>query len=108
MQDDAPTDLQLLLLEVQRLDGCEATKARVLRLLKAQAGRVIRFTHRDLTRPDQVAKARALLDAGTPTPVVRDRLRQLYVCTAPTAYSIIKKARQERSAALCASQKSLL
>lgn len=97
-QSGEVSDLEWLLLEVQRIDGCEATKAQVLRLLKAQAGKVIRFSHRILTRPDQVRWARQLLDAGEPTPVVRDRLRARYGCCSVTAYTLIQKAIDQRGA----------
>lgn len=93
---DQVTEFEWLLLEIERIDGCERTKARLMELLKAQAGRVIRFTFRALVRPDQVKRARELLDAGNPTPVVRDRLCDLYHCTPRTAYNLIRKAIQQR------------
>lgn len=106
------SDYQWLLLEIRRIDGCEATKAKVVRLLEAQAGRVIRFRHKDITRPGQVQRARQLLEAGEPTPVVRDRLCAQYGCGTVTAYTLIKKAidqrGQERAQAMRQAQQGLL
>lgn len=93
---DEVSDLEWFVLEVQRIDGCEATKAQVLRLIKAQAGRVIRFTHRVLTRPDQVQRARQLMDAGNCTATVRDALVCAYGCSTRHAYNLIQEALNQR------------
>lgn len=93
---DEVTDLQWLLLEVQRIQGCEATKAEFVRLLKGQAGKTIHFTHRVLTRPDQMARARQLL-ANNPVPVARDRLCAQYGISIMTAYRWIQQALTQRS-----------
>lgn len=93
---DEVSDLEWFLLEIQRIDGCERTKEKLMALVKAQAGRVIRFTSRALTRPDQVQRARELLEAGNPMPVVRDRLCALYHCAPRSAYRLIEKALQQR------------
>ncbi len=93
---DEVTDLEWFLLEVERMECCEVAKARFIQLIKAQAGRVIRFSYRVLVRPDQVRQARELLDAGNPMPLVRDRLCELYDCCPRTAYNLIGKAIRER------------
>lgn len=95
---DEVSDLEWLLLEIQRIEGCEATKAQVLKLVKTLAGRVIRFTHKVLTRPDQVQRARELLEAGNLTSTVRDRLCAAYGCCPRTAYNLIQAALNQRGA----------
>lgn len=109
---DEVSDLEWFLLEVERMDGCERTKAQFIQLIKAQAGRVIRFSYRVLVRPDQVQRARELLDAGNPMPLVRDRLCDLYGLRHRAAYYLIARAirerGQERAHAMRRAQQSLL
>ena len=93
---DEVTDLEWFLLEVERMDGCERTKAQLIQLIKSLAGRSIYLSYRALVRPDQVRRARELLDAGNPMPLVRDRLCELYDCCPRTAYNLIGKAIRER------------
>lgn len=109
---DEVSDLEWFLLEIERMDGCKATKARFVQLIKALAGQRIYLSARVLVRPDQVRRARELLDAGNPTPVVRERLRELYGCCPATAYNLISKAiserGEERAHAMRRAQQSLL
>jgi len=93
---DEVSELEWLLLEIQRIDGCQRTKDAVLTLIKAQAGKVIRFTYRVLTRPDHVQRARQLLDAGNCTPTVRDALVVAYGCSTRHAYHLIQEALNQR------------
>lgn len=90
---DEISDIQWLLHQISAIEGCSATKARFITLIKAQAGKVIRFSRRELIQPDRVQRARQLLLSGTPVPVVRDRLMRQYQCSQVTAYSIIKNAK---------------
>lgn len=109
---DEVSDLEWFLLEIERMDGCKATKARFVQLIKALAGQRIYLSARVLVRPDQVRRARELLDAGNPTPVVRERLRELYGYCPATAYNLISKAiserGEERAHAMRRAQQSLL
>lgn len=93
---DEVSDLEWFVLEVQRINGCERTKAAVLELIKAQRGKVIRFTYRVLVRPDQVRRARQLIEAGNSTPTVRDALISAYGCSTRHAYNLIQEALNQR------------
>lgn len=89
---DEVSDLEWLLLEFHRIEGCERTKARIMELIKAQAGKVIRFNFRTLRRPYQVERARQLLDAGNDRPTTRDRIMSEFRCSRSTAYLLIGEA----------------
>ena len=89
---DETTDFEWFMLEFHRIDGCEHTKAKILKLIKAQAGKVIRFNHRILSRPYQVERARQLLAAGNDRPVTRDRLVSELGCSTRKAYMLIEDA----------------
>ena len=106
------SDVQWLLLEVQRLNCCEDAKAEFVRLLKGQAGKVIRFSKRILIHPERLDKAKKLLADGLPTSIVRERLCNAYGCSQSTAYSILQKAiqqaNQERAATARRKQQTLL
>lgn len=90
------SDLEWFVLEVQRMEGCEVTKARMLELIKAQRGKVIRFTFRTLIKPEQVQRARQLIDAGNCTATVRDALICAYGCSRRHAYNLIQEALNQR------------
>ena len=90
------SELQWFLTELERIDGCERTKAQVLRLVKRLEGQVIRFTHRELSRPDRVRRARELLDAGNCKTTVRDALVRSYGCSPRHAYDLIQEALNAR------------
>lgn len=90
---DELSDVQWLLRQIDAIEGCSATKERFVLLIKAQAGKVIRFSRRDLVHPERVQRARQLLCSGAPVPVVRDRLMRQYLCGQVTAYAIIKNAK---------------
>ena len=89
---DEVTDVGWIVSEIGRINGCEATKAAALAILKAHAGKVIRFNCRTLKRPDQVHRARQLLDAGNERPIVRDRLVIEFGVSRRTAYNLICEA----------------
>lgn len=108
---DQVSDLEWLLIEIERIQGCEATKRQVMAVLKAQTGKVIRFTYRALVRPDQVAHARKMLDEHLPTATIRDRLMTAHGCSVRHAYTLIQNAVEsrgkEREAAMRAAQTDL-
>jgi len=110
-RSDQVTDLEWLLLEIDRIEGCAETKRKVSLLFQAQAGKRIYFSHRALTKPAQVAAARQLMHQGNPTPVVRDRLVAAFGCSVRHAYTLIQQALaergQERHAAMQAAQTDL-
>ena len=89
---DEVTDFEWFMLEFHRIEGCESTKVKLLELIKAQAGKVIRFNLRPLTRPYQVERARQLLDAGNDRPTTRDRLVSEFRCSKRKAYMLIGEA----------------
>lgn len=89
---DEISDLEWLLLEISRIKGCEHTKSELLKVIRAQAGKVIRFNFRTLKRPYQVERARQLLDAGNERPITRDRLVSEFRCSRTKAYMLIGEA----------------
>lgn len=93
---DEASDLEWFLSEIRRINGCERTKEAILGVVKAQAGKVIRFTRRDLVRPTQVIRARQLLDAGNSRATTRDRLRSELGCSTRQAYNLISEAIHSR------------
>ncbi len=78
------------------MECCELAKAKFLKLIKSQAGKVIRFSVRTLTRPYQVERARQLLDAGNDRPTTRDRLVSELGCSKRKAYHLISEAIHSR------------
>ena len=94
---DETTDFEWFMAEFHRIEGCERTKARIMELIKAQAGKVIRFNYRDLTRPYQVERARQLLDAGNDRPTTRNRLMSEFGCSKRKAYMLIEDALRRNS-----------
>ena len=87
------TPLQFLLHQIDLIDGCETTKRAVLDVMRRQAGQVIRFAKKDLTKPMMVDFARRLLaDRSYSRAQVRDRLCARYSIAEGTAYSIISRA----------------
>ena len=104
---DQVSDLEWLLLEIGRIKGCEATKAKFVALLKAQAGRRIYFSHKCLTRPEQVAMALRLLNQGEAAPVVRDRLVATFGLSVRHAYTTIEQALNQRGKQRQAAMKAL-
>lgn len=96
-QPDEVGDLEWLLLEVDRLPGCEATKRAVKALLSAQAGRRVYFSKKVLVRPQQVDRARQMMDAGASVVQARDRLLGAGVCQSErVAYRLIALALAQR------------
>ncbi len=87
-------DFEWFMMEFHRIEGCERTKARIMELFKAQAGKTIRFNCRDLRRPHQVKRARQLLDAGNDRPTTRGRLVSEFGCSKREAYRLIEDALQ--------------
>jgi hypothetical protein len=99
--DDEITDLQWLLLELDRIDGCAHTKALAKAVVRSMAGRRVYFALYALENPEKVNVARALLDVGAPMVQVRNRLVAGGYCDShDTAYRIIRKALDQRGAEL--------
>ena len=94
---DEMTDFEWFMAELHRIEGCERTKARIMELIKAQAGKVIRFNLRPLTRPYQVERARQLLDAGNDRPTTRNRLVSEFRCSKRKAYMLIGEALRRKA-----------
>ena len=96
-QDDELNDLQWLLLEIERLDGCARTKGMVLEKIKTMAGRRLYLSKAVLVRPDQVAAARALIDGGYSVAQTRYRLIAAGHCkSVNVAYALIRLAIKQR------------
>lgn len=93
---DEFTDLQMLLHQVRTMPCDESAKRQFLGLLQAQEGKVIRFTKRDLSRPEQVHRAAQLLQAGYGMGEARKRLVSLYGCSTRHAYNLIREALDQR------------
>lgn len=84
----------LLLAELQELPVPSASKEAFMRLFRSSVGQRI-YVSRELLREDRVRAARRMLDAGTETAVVRDRLIALYGISRRRAYVLIKTARED-------------
>lgn len=85
------TDLETLVAEIMRIDGCEVTKRRAVAVLQSQAGRRVYFAKSVLIEREQIAMARTLLDSMRRNEV-RDALIQRLRVSRDQAYRIINKA----------------
>lgn len=85
------TDLEILVAEIMRIDGCEVTKRRAVAVLRTQAGRRVYFAKSVLIERDQIAMARTLLDSMRRNEV-RDALILRLRVSRDQAYRIINKA----------------
>lgn len=92
---DEVSDLQWLLLEIERLEGCPETKRRVVLLLRGNAGKRLYLAYRVLVRPAHVAHAAQLLSAGKSRAEVRAALVQSLGCSKQHAYNLINEAFRE-------------
>lgn len=87
-------ELETLLHEIRAL-GDPIPQAKVLALLRSQAGQRIYFAHSALVRPERVRLARAMLQAGMARPdIMRALVERLRVSEA-TAYRLITEALDE-------------
>ncbi len=93
---DEVTDFEWMVLQIEDIEGCSVTKARVMDVLRAQTGKVLRFTKRALVRPQQLRRARQLLDSGLSVLEVRDALVPQLGCSQRTAYRVIAAALRQR------------
>ena len=91
-RDHEVTDFEWLVLQVEALEGCSVTKERFMALLRANTGKVMRFTRRALLHPHQVRCARRQLDAGLSVAEMRDALAQQFGISQRTAYRVIAEA----------------
>lgn len=90
------TDLELMIAEIERIDGCAVTKQRAVAVLCSQAGRRIYFAKGVLTLPQQVVLAVKLLGDGMPRNAVRDALMGRLHVSRDVAYELIRKALSAR------------
>lgn len=86
------TDLEILIDEISRINGCDVTKQRAIAVLRSQAGRRIYFAKSVLTTPQQVAMAASMLAAGMPRNAIRDALMARLRVSRDVAYELIRKA----------------
>jgi hypothetical protein len=93
-RDDGPTPLQWLLIELAAMPGCEATKARMIELLRRMVGQRLRLTRRDLVQPEREQVARAMLAGGMSATEARRRLAALYGVSRDIAERLVTAALQ--------------
>ena len=86
------TDLEMIIDEINRIDGCDVTKLRVIAVLRSQVGRRIYFAKGVLSTPQQVAMAVSMLAAGMPRNAIRDALMTRLRVSRDVAYDLIRKA----------------
>jgi len=87
-------ELDTLLAELDRIDGCGRTKAKVRRLLVTMAGQRVYFAKAALLRPLDVALVRGLAAAGLDGAALRDAAMERLGVSAGTAYRLIRAARR--------------
>jgi hypothetical protein len=76
------TDLEEIIAEINRIDGCGVTKSRVVAVLRSQVGKRVYFAKGVLTLPQQIAPRNAARDA------LMIRLR----VSRAVAYELIRRA----------------
>lgn len=86
------TDLEILLDEINRIDGCRDTIERVRYIMKTLAGRRIHFAKSQLIRPDHVALAKSMRAAGMTRAEVAAALVIRLNVSARTAYRVIDRS----------------
>lgn len=96
---DEPTAFTVLLAELERLPGCEATKRRVIRLIASHAGERMYVTLRETLRREQVATVRRLLPLYPIRGDLARRIAALYQVSESTAWRIMARARDQDVAA---------
>ena len=85
------TDLEAIIDEIMRIDGCETTKRRAVAVLRSQVGRRVYFAKCVLIEREQIALARSMLKSMR-RPEVRDALIVRLRVSRDQAYRIINKA----------------
>ena len=85
------TDLEAIIDEIMRIDGCDSTKRRAIAVLRSQAGRRVYFAKGVLTRPQQVAMAAGLMKTMRRNEVRAALMVRLGV-SRDVAYDLIRRA----------------
>ena len=85
------SDLELIVAEIMRIDGCEKTKLRAIAVLRSQAGRRVYLAKSILTRPMHVKLASDLLKEMDRNEV-RDALMSRLRVSRDVAYALIRQA----------------
>lgn len=86
-------ELDALLHELARIEGCERTKAKIRRLLVTLAGQRVYFAKNALVRPLDVAQVRGLMDGGLSGAELRDVVIKRLGVSSSVAYRLIRAAR---------------
>lgn len=81
-----------LIREIQRLEGCERTKSRVIAMLRSYAGHSIYIAKSSVIRSAWIRSARRMLDDGYERSEVREALIERYGVCRTTAYRLINAA----------------
>jgi hypothetical protein len=85
------TDLEEIIAEINRIDGCGVTKSRVVAVLRSQVGKRVYFAKGVLTLPQQIALAADLLKS-MPRNAARDSLMIRLRVSRAVAYELIRRA----------------
>ena len=96
MKRDEITDAEWLMLQIERVDGCERTKQAVKDILRGMVGTRLTISRRAAVAPARMEHAIRLLDAGNSVAQVRDAIMARECCSRPSAYRVISAALSER------------
>lgn len=78
--------------EIRRLDGCQATKRRVLAILRGLDGRRVRCSSRAITHADMVRAAAEMIRGGMSRREVRDAMMERFGISRESAYGLMREA----------------
>ena len=102
-RDDEISDLQWLLLEIERIDCDHDAKRMVIGVIRNMAGCTLYLAKSVLVDPVKIATARSMLDVGATVSDVRDRLLAGGYCRSRNAaYRVITKALNQRGCDMAA------
>jgi hypothetical protein len=87
------SDLQFLLNEINRIDGCERTKRKCVDVISRCVGLTIYFARRELdtTRLERDAVARSMIEKGAKKAEIAQALMTRFGVCRTTAYETIAK-----------------
>lgn len=94
---DEISDLQWLLAQLDSVTVCEHTQARFRALLQTMVGRNVFFSRRELERPEHIAAATSLIEAGCTRAEARDRLHARFGVSRAQAYRLLSAALAARA-----------
>lgn len=85
------TDIELIVSEIMRIDGCEITKRRAVAVLRTQVGRRVYFAKRALSLPQKIQLADDLMRKMPRSEVAAALVDRLHISRS-LAYQLMQKA----------------